>query len=255
MNTKLLSQSALDTIDQYLHFRVGAAQCNVPYFNNKRKPQRAALRAVIGKGSPREILDEVEIAGSREHINRPAWTDSLLKRFMCDHDIGIDCSGLAYYILDAENRARGMGSLDRHLAFPDRSLFRRMAAKLRPVENADVVVFAHEKNGSPVPLKGVLPGDLVTMIDAETARNHVLVIHQVDYQNFVPMALHYTHSIAWSDDGEFGHGARQGVIEILDPAKPLVEQKWIEKEKAGDANGTLSRAKSSKTELRRFRWL
>ncbi len=69
MNTKLISKPALDTIDQYLHFKVGTAQCAVPYFNNRHKRQRAGLRAAIGKGSPKEIFDEVEIVGMKEKIS------------------------------------------------------------------------------------------------------------------------------------------------------------------------------------------
>jgi hypothetical protein len=254
MNTKLLSKPALDTIDQYLYFKVGNAECAVPYFNNKRGMQIAGLRAAIGKGSPREIFDEVEILGMKEKIKAETWTDDSLKKFMCDHNIGIDCSGLVYYILEAENKDRGKGSLDRHISFPNRSFFRRLAAKFRPVENADVLTFADQKNSILEDLKDIQPGDFITMIGVETERNHIIIIHQVDYQNFVPTAIHYTHSIAWPDDGQYGHGVRQGVIEILEPTKGLIEQKWTEKGKTGAENPTYLRAKISKTEIRRLNW-
>jgi len=279
VNTKLLSKPALDTIDQYLHFKVGTAECAVPYFNNKKKLQRAGLRAAIGKGSPKEIFDEVEIAGMKEKIKPEVWTDVLLKKFMCDSDIGIDCSGLAYYILAAENRARGKGSIDRHISFPNRSFLRRLAAKFRPVENTDVLTFSNEKNSMSIDMQKIEPGDFITMTaNQETGqenkdkdkknnfqedaprqnksgeRNHIVVIHQVDYQNFAPTAIHYTHSIAWPDDGQYGHGVRQGMIEILEPTKGIVEQTWTEKEKMGQENPTYLRAKISKTEIRRLKW-
>ena len=268
MNTKLISKPALDTIDQYLHFKVGTALCAVPYFNNRHKRQRAGLRAAIGKGSPKEILDEVEIVGMKEKISTETWTDVLLKKFMCDEDIGIDCSGLAYYILSAENRAKGYGSLDRHISFPNRSFLRRFAAKFRPVENTDVLAFANDKNSILVDLKDIQPGDFITFTSTQATnieegklqenksseRNHIIVIHQVDYQNFVPTAIHYTHSIAWPDDGQYGHGVRQGMIEILEPTKSLLDQKWTEKEKTGVENTTYLRAKISKTEIRRLKW-
>ena len=262
MNTKLISKPALDTIDQYLHFKVGTAKCAVPYFNNKNKRQRAGLRAAIGKGSPKEIFDEVEIVGMKEKISTETWTDVLLKKFMCDSDIGIDCSGLVFYVLSSENKTRGNGSLDRHLAFPNRSLFRSLAAKFRPVENADVLTFANEKNSIPVDLKDIQPGDFITMTIIKenraektlSERNHIIIIHQVDYQNFTPTIIHYTHSIAWPDDGQYGHGVRQGTIEVLEPTKEITEQKWIEKEKMGTENPTYLRAKISKTEIRRLKW-
>jgi hypothetical protein len=253
MNTKLLSKPALETIDQYLHFRVGTAECAVPYFNNKHKRQRAGLRAAIGKGSPKEILDEVEIVGMKEKINPEIWTDVLLKKFMCDSDIGIDCSGFAYYVLTAENKACDNGSIDRHITFPNRSFFRRLTAKFRPIENADVLTFAHEKNSKIIDLKDVQPGDFITMTGAETERNHIIVIHQVDYQNFAPTTIHYTHSIAWPEDGQYGNGVRQGMIEILEPTKGITDQTWTEKGKIGAENPTFLRAKISKTEIRRLK--
>jgi hypothetical protein len=283
MNTKLLSKPALDTIDQYLHFKVGTAECAVPYFNNRHKRQRAGLRAVVGKGSPKEIFDEVEILGMKEKIKAETWTDDSLKKFMCDADIGIDCSGLDYYILSSENKTRSNGSLDRHLTFPNRSFFRRLAAKFRPVENADVLTFANKKNSILVDLKDIQPGDFITIVSnkenaaasrrnpffserseekndyrrekaAEIERNHIVVIHQVDYQNFVPTTIHYTHSIAWPDDGQYGHGVRQGMIEIIEPTKGIIDQKWTEKGKTGPENPTYLRAKISKTEVRRLKW-
>lgn len=254
MNTKLISKPSLDIIDQYLHFKVGTAECAIPYFNNKHKRQRAGLRAVIGKGSPKEIFDEVEILGLKEKIKAETWTDDSLKKFMCDQNIGIDCSGFAYYILSAENKTLGKGSMDRHLTFPNRNIFRRLAAKFRPVENADVLTFANEKNSKIIDLKDVQPGDFITMTGALTGRNHIIIIHHVDYQNFVPTTLHYTHSFTWPLDGQYGHGVRQGMIEILEPTKGITDQKWIEKEKTGQENPTYLRAKISKTEIQRLKW-
>ena len=59
MNTKILAPRALDVIDQYIHFKVGAAVCSVPYFNNKTVGRKMSLAALAGKGSPHEILDEL----------------------------------------------------------------------------------------------------------------------------------------------------------------------------------------------------
>jgi hypothetical protein len=89
-------------------------------------------------------------------------------------------------------------------------------------------------------------------------RNHILVIYQIEYQNFIPTTLHYAHAIAWPTDGEFGHGLHKGIIEIINPEKDLFEQRWIELGKDslvnGDENYTFSRARKSKTEIRRLNW-
>ncbi len=255
LNTKLILQPALDTIDQYLHFKVGGGECAVPYFNNKRTAQRAALRALVGKGSPKELFDEVEIKTLQNKTLLSAFTDETLKKFMVDEGLGIDCSGLAYYILDAESRARGKGPLDRHLTFGHaRGLIKYIATKLNPVKNADVLAFVADKNSAAIGLASVQPGDFIAMTGADSECNHIITIHQADYQNFMPIAIHYTHSIALPEDGQYGHGVRQGRIEILDPSKDILDQTWIENERTGQENPTYVRAKGSKTELRRLKW-
>jgi hypothetical protein len=267
MNTRLVSEKSLAVIDQYLHFRFGGATTNVPYYNNSHKAVRAGLRGALGKGSPRDIFDETDIAMAREKISGKL-SDSALKHFLVDHAIGIDCSGFVYYVMNAEYAACGKGSLDRHLTFPYATgLFGRLRAKMRPAENANVATFGHDKNSRIIALKEIKSGDIIVMMDDEqngnhkkimnrNNRDHILFIHQVDYQNFVPTALSYSHSVAWPSDGTYGHGVRQGKIEILDIHKPLPEQKWIEAEKIGmDAvseNYTFTHALKARTEIRRM---
>ncbi len=268
MNTKLLSPAALQTMDNYEHFRVGTATCNIPYFNNRRSGLRAALPALVGKGSPKEIYEELEILTVREKIALTDFTNTALKQYLVDHNIGIDCSGLAYFILDEESRSRGKGTLDRHLSFPySKGLVSKVAAWLHPVKNADTRTFAHNKNSRAIALKDAEPGDIITMTmtESETTsasnsngassdeRDHILVIHQIEYQNFVPTVLHYINSIAWPSDGMVGHGVRQGTIEITDISKPLIEQVWVEKGLVDTAHYTHMRAKASLTELRRLK--
>lgn len=66
--------------------------------------------------------------------------------------------------------------------------------------------------------------------------------------------IHYVHSIALPSDGEYGHGVREGTIEITDINKPITEQKWTEAGKTGMENYTCARAQKALTEIRRLRW-
>ena len=258
MNSKLLSEKALTVVDHYAHFRIGSETTNTPYYNNNHKIVRAALRATIGKGSPKDIFDEVEIM-----LAKQGSRGASLKNFLVDNDIGIDCSGFAYYVLSTESLARGKGALNRHLAFPfSKGIIGTLRAKFRPAENADVRTFASDKNSHTVKLGDVAPGDIITMLgDANrnaaattTVRDHILVVTQVEYQNFIPTTIHYVNSVAWPTDGEYGHGVRDGVIVITDINKPLTSQDWTESSKIGAENYTLTRALKSTTELRRLNW-
>lgn len=255
MNTKLISERALAVIDQYLRWGFGNTSCSIPYFNNRKNGTRAGLRALVGKGSPREIFEEVENAFRKNGFSANDLDSGSLKAFLADSNIGIDCSGLAYYILDEECLARGKGHLDKNLSFGGtKGIFGKLRARLRPVENTGVTVFADNKNSFVIKKEEVQPGDMIILLGGPEngERDHIMVIHQVDYQNFKPISIHYTHAISWPSDGKYNHGVRQGIVNIINPENSLIEDIWIENEKSGEENYTLSRAKSSKAEIRRL---
>ena len=257
MNTKLISQSALDIIDQYKNFRIENAVCSIPYFNNKRTGNRASFRVEGGKGSPKDIYEEIEQRAFKEKIDLKLFDSETLKKFLVDNSIGIDCSGYAYYILNDESLSLGKNALDRYMSFPyAKGLFGKIKCMFRPIENAGVQTFAHEKNSKVIPIKDVQVGDMITMVGGPDngERDHILIIYQVEYQNFIPMTIHYTHAVAWPTDGEYGHGIHEGKIDILDLNKSLIEQRWTENDKIGEENYTFTRAQKSVTELRRLRW-
>jgi len=255
MNTKTLSPHALSVIDQYLHLRVCTAECSIPYFNNKVIRARAALRSVIGKGSPQEIFEEIQTVILKNHVDPRTITGELLKKTLTDNNIGIDCSAFAYYILNAESHELKKGHLDKHIHFINcHGLIGKMRCALRPIENCDVATFAHTKNSKVIELKDVRPGDIITMLGGpdNADRDHILVIHQVEYQNFVPFKIHYAHSVAYPEDGMYGSGIKKGIIEIQNIRASITEQAWIENGKSGQLNPARIRAQKSHTELRRL---
>lgn len=262
MNTRRISDQAITAIDQYLHFRFHSAECNIPYFNNRRTGLRAALPVLVGKGSPKQIYEEIEIIATQERVPFKDFTDQSLKHFLISHNIGIDCSGLAYFILNEESVARGKGSLDRHISFVySKGIVSKIASRLHPVKNVDAKTFAHDKNSTIVAIKDIQPGDIITMVGSDISgnefmgeRDHILVIHQIEYQNFLPVTLHYINSIAWSSDGMTGHGVREGKIDIADINKPITDQIWTENNATGNSHFTHVRAKKSLTEVRRLRY-
>jgi hypothetical protein len=253
MTAKLLSEKALAVINEYKNFHEGFAVSNIPYYNNKRAKVRAGLRVQLGKGSIEEIRDEAESVAAKHKINLKAVDSLTLKKFLVDNNIGIDCSGLAYYILNAELEAKDKGKID--LSYPySKGLMGKLRSTFRKIENTDVATLAHESNTRPIELRYIQPGDLITMIGGPDAndRDHVLIVHEVDYKDDIVASISYTHTIAWPTDGEYGHGVRQGVISITNIEKPITEQDWTEADRQKDENYTLTRALKSKTEIRRL---
>ncbi len=261
MNTEIVSPKTLELINKYKNLSVGNVSCSVPYFNNKTTGRRAGLKAEIGKGNPDEILEEVKILFARQKINTNNLTPETLKKFLVDNDIGIDCSGFAYYVLNEEGRSRGRQNIKEYLKLPlYKGFVAKIFGKMRIVENAGVKTFAHNENSKVISLKDIKVGDMITLIgnDNGVMRDHILIIYKIDYQNSqtknAPKNIYYIHSVAWPTDGEYSHGIHEGKIEIVDLNKNITEQNWIELEKTGEDNYTHQRAKKSITEIRRLNW-
>ncbi|MCX6715936.1 MAG: hypothetical protein NT077_02885 [Candidatus Taylorbacteria bacterium] len=258
MNTKILSSQALKVIDDYMHFHVGNAVSSVPYFNNKTARARMTLRARVGKGSPKDILEELESVIVKHHIVADTLADESLKKLLVENNLGVDCSAFAYYVLDAENRERGQGHLNRRILFMNNfNPIGKMKCYLRPVENCDVKTFGSDNNSRVIPLKNVQPGDIITMLEGPDAsdRNHILVVHEVEYDNGIPKSVFYSHAIAYPEEGLYGNGIKQGKIEITYPDQELTKQIWTEDGSILKAQKIFSQAQASKTELRRLKWL
>lgn len=257
MNTQTLSPEALSVINQYLHFQFGSAVCSVPYYNNKVRGARGGLRAYTGKGSPKDIFDEIETVILKNRLDPKTLSDDSLKKLLADSNIGIDCSGLAYHILKTESQSRNLPSLNGKISFINaKGIFGKIRTFINPAGNCDVSTLADETNSKMVHLKDARPGDFITMISSnkDKERNHILIIHQVDNIDSITTKIHYTHAVAYPEDGIYGTGIKQGSVEITNLDAPITEQRWLENGFEGPANKIFIRANGSKTELRRLAW-
>lgn len=257
METNTLTEKALAVIQAYMHLPIGS-NVPCPYHNNRRHKVRAGLRALVGKGSVNDIVDEATIVSIREKKPLAALTSPELAKFLVDHHIGIDCAGFAYYVLGEESRALNRGTFRKRLRYPfATSPLRKLIILLRKVENAGVSTFAHPDNSREVALAEVKPGDFIAMTYAGvgTTLDHMVIIHAVDKENGQVKTIHYSNATQWPSDGLYNHGVRQGTIEILDPTKSIINQYWVENGKAGNENYTLVRAlQSSSCTIRRLNW-
>lgn len=251
-----VSEKTKHIIKSYKHLSFGAQSVQCPYFNNKRTRLRGALPALIGKGSPEEITEEAKLLALRQKIDLSKLDAQRLKDFLVDNNLGIDCSGYAYYLLDAEVCSHGLGTLKKYIQFKGGGLIRRIIRRFRTIENINVKVLAGEKNSFEIELKHTKPGDFVVIIDSgnDFARDHVLFITDVEYKNDIVQKIIYTHTFQWTTDGKYNHGVRDGEIKISDPSAELTKQEWIEQSVVGKNNETLRRAQNAKrVEVRRLR--
>ena len=257
MEVKTLSQKALKVINDYSNFTIGNASCSVPYFNNKKIKNRAGLRAQIGKGRAQEIREELEIILKKNKIDLEQISNENLKKILVDNNIGIECSGFVFHVLDAEAQSRNLGSIARKIHFINcRGFVGQIRCAIRPIENCDVSTFASDKNSLIIETKSILPGDIITMMseDKDLMRNHILIIKEVEYQDNIPKSFSYAHAIAYREDCIYGSGIRQGKIVLTYPNADLQGQEWLPEHNT--STNLLKNYKNKyKIEIRRPRFL
>ena len=257
MQDKTLSKEALQIINSYLNLPFLEKTVPCPYFNNRRARVRGALKVMIGKGGVQDIIEEANIFAVKEGVDLNTLDEEQLRKFLVDHNLGIDCSGLVYYILDAELKSQKKKNLKDTLDFSNqKNPLRKLLTKFRTVENTSVQILTDKKNSHEVKLNEVLPGDFISLLGhgEKQDRNHIMLIHEVNYNQKSKIEnLKYTHSFEWRADGKYNSGVRQGKIEVIDANKTLIHQNWIEKRKEGQENETFNHAKKAKIlKIQRF---
>ncbi len=247
-----ITERARATIDAYLSLPFGARP-STPYFNNRRQKNKSALRVLKGKGTPEEIIEEAEIISIIKHENIKNLPRDLFKQFLVENDLGIDCSGFAYHVLNTLSHEK-TGKPLTHFIQSIRSGFKgKILARIRKAENFGVSSFRADKNSYIIHAMDALPGDIITFIGTgkDKSYNHILVITGVE-KNPENTKLHYAHSYAWPKDGLYNHGVREGEITITE--NNILAGVWQEQNTTGDENYTYTSARDAQeTLVRRLR--
>jgi len=232
------------TINHYLNLKIADKTVTCPYFNNRHNQIRGALAVLIGKGSPKDIEEEVQIISLKERMDLNNLPAEKIKEFLVENNLGVDCSGFVYHILDALTQDAKHKKLKQIIHFPlAKSVVRKMIAKLRPAENCGVTTLAHESNSKKIELKDVQTNDLIIFLGSGPTQdyNHVMFVESVDEKK-----INYIHAFKWPSDGKYSHGVRRGIIGIVDLNKNILEQIWREQGKTNEDNWTWVQAKSAK---------
>ncbi len=265
----MLSPKAEQVIRSYFNLPFkGIPGVRAPYFNNTRQRERGQLRVLAGKGTPQEIVEEAKIISIQYHAGLfdkqgdcclhnshtgKVVTEDDLRRFLIDHNLGIDCSGFVTQALLAHYReTQGINFLKKIIIAPPGKITRRLIAWFRPVENINVATYANDANSAPIRnTREIKPGDLVIMLKTGPRREHDHILLITDAQE---KTIHYVHARAWNREGKYGHGVARGSIAITKPGGALLEQTWGEFGLVNEQNETYLEAKSAETlALKRLR--
>lgn len=252
-----LPKAARDVAHAFMNFSFGSTCVPIPYLNNRRAGLRGGLNAHIGKGTPDDIQTEVALIARKMNLDTHALTKEDLTHLLVDNNLGIDCSGLVFHILNTLSLQTTGKPLKKHLTFPYiTNWITRFRARFAPERHTNVRTLAHNDNSHTVTLEDIAPGDLITMTSPERVNDHVLLCYSVEHNDSGdPYTITYVHSVPWQKDGKYGHGVRTGTITITDTHSSLSGAVWEEKGFSGADNETLGRTFKSTTEIRRLNFL
>ncbi|MFA6158650.1 MAG: hypothetical protein WC763_03455 [Candidatus Paceibacterota bacterium] len=252
INPDIIEEGARAVIDRYLSLPIGTKP-SCPYFNNRRRGSKSNLRVLVGKGKPEEIAEECEIRALQNRVTLSSLSTDKLKEFLVSQDLGVDCSGFAYHVLDAALSERRGKRLSGYIRTRREGFVGKLIARLRPAENIGVATFADERNSGAISAAEAKAGDMVVFMGTGRDRtyNHVLVITGVEKIDDA-VRLSYAHSYAWPSDGPCGHGVREG--HILIHGNNLLGGTWKENGMVGEDNYTHQSARDAReSSIRRLR--
>lgn len=180
INVLSLPDSVNAIIQQYLNLNLGGKQIVTPYYINSNydKPvvcgkvladiqfnyvkKKTKQRALIGKGSPREIEIATEKSAHKNNFDLNKATKEEIKQFMEENRIGIDCSGLVVWILNELAKKQYGKPVWQYIDFNTNNILKRLMVQLRSVENISVKVLSNPVNV--IPIKNILDihiGDMI----------------------------------------------------------------------------------------------
>lgn len=213
-----LAEGAETMTDAYLHLSIDGAVTACPYHINPGI--RATNRALLGKGSPKEIEQL-----ARKYFNRydmhPNGSSDTLRAYLLACGIGVDCSGFTSWVLNEVTKERLGGPIWEYLRFP--GLRRRVVSKLRPIENISANVLTEHTNSVPVSaLTTVRPADLIRA----ASWHHVVLITEVG-RNKAGEAIYFQYAQSSCMYG-MESGVRTGHVVITNPHGSLLDQAWVD---------------------------
>lgn len=226
---KEIDSFAKEIIHTYMNLKVDGKTIQTPYFINSNRTKD--LRAMVGKGTPDEIIMEAKIWEKLKGVDFDSMTKEEIKAFLIDRGIGIDCSGFIVHVLDYWFKSKNRKHIWNKFNIGSKSLFNILKYKLRPAEKLGADLITNAKNCTAIELKDIMPGDLIRSKSIKINGDHIMIIYSTEYEGDNLKKIIYAHSTPNFDEE---NGVKFGVIEITNINEPLENQNWLEVDKQGN---------------------
>ncbi len=212
-----LPEQAQKIIDSYLRMPINNKVIACPYYTNLKKI-RGGLRVFLGKAPAQEIINEAKFISQKEHLDLSQLSEQELYRFMVEHNLGIDCSGLAVHILKevyanfpiSDNKTKKINILKKIKIVPFyKNPLRYLISKMRPLENISVRVLANDKNSFEIKnFSNIQPGDMMIRKNLK----HIYLIVRVEKENEKVKKISYFHAPRPKQKDYFGPGVFEKTV-------------------------------------------
>lgn len=216
-------------INEYTHLKLGNSEVVTPYFINDKR--RKDLRAMVGKGTPEEIIMEARIWEKLKGVHLDQMDAESIKQFLTDRGLGIDCSGFIVHILDAYYTKAKRKHLWQYLRLSESGFASTLRYKLRPVEQLGAGTITNLNNCFEVDINEIEVMDLIRSKSIKLNGEHIMIVTSVTKnENNNVTEIEYTHSTP-----HYGklNGVKTGKIKVIDVSKPLEDQQWLEVDENG----------------------
>ena len=198
-----IPESAKKVIEHYKALRISKERTvRCPYYRNPRSgKERWGLNAFSGKGSPREIEEELRIIEKLEGRNFATLRDEEVRDIMRKRHLGVECSGFLVHVLDAWVLERRGKRIYQVLTFPHVPFWKKIVVWLRPFTHIDITTLTDSRNSEEFfDWSKIRLGDLIRF---NTNIDHAILVTSVGDGR-----IEYVHSIL---EGT-GVGIKEGVI-------------------------------------------
>lgn len=211
------SEALQNLFQQYSRLPIGGKEIVCPYWMNKLTS--GIFGPGGGKGRPEQIVEIVNKEAENACFDLAKASEEEITAFMRTRRIGVDCSGFAFWMLDALCKEKGNKSLVDLI--PE-------ASGGFAGSKANVKLLTSDKFASRIDLSAVQVGDMIR----HRGGKHLMVILSIERDDEGSVwKITYAHS---SDRTEIT-GVHLGVIDVVYPQKTLAEQLWQEKNAEGDS--------------------
>lgn len=199
-----IPESAKNVIEHYKSLRISPERVvRCPYYRNPRSGEgRWGLNAFSGKGSPKEIEEELRIIEKLEGRKFADLSSEEVRDVMRKRHLGVECSGFLAHVLDAWVKDTRGKRIYQVLAFPYVPFWKKVVVLLRPFTHIDITTLTDPRNAEEFSdWSKIHSGDLI--------RFNTDIDHAILVTNVIGGRIEYVHSVL---EGT-GVGIKEGVIE------------------------------------------